>query len=75
MRSGSSVGRGRWCIVGVPPGIIRSAPPIRIGITADGVDRVGRRVGCFQRVYTRPHRQAYQLDCPHREMGCIESQS
>jgi len=42
-----------------PPGIMRSAPPMRTGITADGVDKNGRRSGFFHKVYTR----ASELSC------------
>ena len=34
-----------------PPGIIRSAPPTRIGITAFGVERNGSNLGDFHSVY------------------------
>lgn len=35
-----------------PPGIMRSAPVVSFGITAEGVLRKGRRVGCFHNAYT-----------------------
>ena len=35
-----------------PPGIMRSAPPMRTGMTGAGVVRIGSRFGRFQRVYT-----------------------
>jgi hypothetical protein len=35
-----------------PPGAIRSAPLIRTGMTADGVERNGSRSACFHNVYT-----------------------
>lgn len=38
---------------GRPPGIIRSGPPISLDMTAEGVERKGRRSGRFRTVYTR----------------------
>jgi len=35
-----------------PPGAIRSAPLIKTGMTADGVERNGSRSACFHNVYT-----------------------
>ena len=37
---------------GKPPGAMRSAPLIRTGMTADGVERNGSRSVCFHNVYT-----------------------
>jgi len=53
-----SGGESQFCVMWVegwetvPPGIIRSAPPVSLGITAEGVERKGSSVGCFQSVYT-----------------------
>lgn len=48
------ISQGRWGVEdwGVPPGIMRSAPPLSLGMTAAGVERKGRSVGCFHSVYT-----------------------
>jgi len=35
-----------------PPGAIRSAPLIKAGMTASGVERNGSRSACFHNVYT-----------------------
>ena len=39
-----------------PPGAIKSAPLIKTGITADGVERNESRSACFHNVYTETYK-------------------
>jgi hypothetical protein len=51
----------------VPPGAIKSAPPMRTGMTCAGVERKGRRRGDFQSVYTACREERERGSCRNKD--------